>query len=297
MSRPQLEEVSLALSKTLSTRIDPHPSARVHGGCINESYQWQTVDGPIFVKIASTDRLAMFEAEVAGLKELKLARAVRVPELLTVGLAGGKAYLALEWIDFSTRHSAAEARLGEQLARQHRISAREFGWHRNNAIGSTPQVNKCSNDWVEFFRDHRLRYQFDLARRNGYEGWFQERGAELLEKMHAFFLDYRPSPSLLHGDLWGGNWAVDPNGEPVVFDPAVYYGDREADVAMTRLFAGFGSDFYRAYQTAWPLDRGAAARVPLYNLYHVLNHLNLFGSGYLSQVESMIDRLLAELQD
>ena len=150
-------------------------------------------------------------------------------------------------------------------------------------------------DWVRFFREHRLRHQLELARHNGYGGVLQQRGARLLECMGALFTGYAPAPSLLHGDLWGGNWSADLTGTPVLFDPAVYYGDREADIAMTRLFGGFGRDFYAAYESAWPLADGAPERVGLYNLYHVLNHVNLFGAGYLGQARTLIDELLAEV--
>jgi fructosamine-3-kinase len=212
-----------------------------------------------------------------------------------VGAIVEHAFLALEWIDFTASTSAAETRLGEQLAWQHRTSARAFGWHRDNTIGSTAQPNGWHEDWVAFFRERRLRHQLELANRNGHDGLLAERGAQLLESMGAFFASHRPVPSLLHGDLWGGNWAADSAGQPVLFDPAVYFGDREADIAMTRLFGGFGNSFYTAYHATWPLDQAAGTRRALYNLYHVLNHLNLFGGGYLSQAQSMIDRLLAEL--
>jgi fructosamine-3-kinase len=122
-----------------------------------------------------------------------------------------------------------------------------------------------------------------------------ERGRRLCGQLDALFRGHRPLPSLLHGDLWGGNWAADESGNPVVFDPAVYFGDREADLAMTRLFGGFGRAFYDAYESAWPLEAGAELRFDLYNLYHVLNHLNLFGGGYRAQAEALIDRLLAEV--
>jgi fructosamine-3-kinase len=236
----------------------------------------------------------MLEAEAAGLQELASAGAVRVPRVLAMGVAGEHAYLALEWIDLGTASaSASQGRLGTELARQHRRTAERFGWHRDNAIGSTPQVNAWSSSWPDFFRDARLRYQLCLAEDNGFGGRLQERGGALLGRVGDFFVDHQPPPSLLHGDLWGGNAGVDANGAPVIFDPAVYYGDREADLAMTRLFGGFSSSFYTAYEAAWPLPPSARSRVGLYNLYHVLNHLNLFGGGYLRQAESIIDRLLA----
>lgn len=287
--------LSAALAKACGTRVSPVPAARVHGGCINESYRWESSAGPLFVKVATAAKLPMLEAEAAGLRELRNADAVRVPEVRAVGATDEHAFLALEWIDFCAASAASETRLGELLAWQHRVSAQQFGWHRDNTIGSTEQVNAWSDDWVTFFRERRLAYQLGLARRNGYDGGLARRGGELLELMGAFFASYRPVPSLLHGDLWGGNWATDTAGHPVVFDPAVYFGDREADLAMTRLFGGFGNAFYTAYHATWPLDQAAGTRRALYNLYHVLNHLNLFGGGYRERARSMIDRLLAEL--
>ena len=152
-----------------------------------------------------------------------------------------------------------------------------------------------TSDWIEFFAQYRLGFQLDLAERSGYGGRWLEQGRRLCSRLADFFDGYRPRPSLLHGDLWGGNWAADAAGEPVIFDPASYFGDREADLAMTQLFGGFGRAFYDAYTSAWPLDPGAGTRRDLYNLYHVLNHLNLFGGGYRAQAERMIGRLLAAL--
>jgi fructosamine-3-kinase len=284
--------IGTQLAARLHARVELHPESRVHGGCINESYRWESSAGPLFVKIAPAEQLAMFESEAEGLQELASAEGVRVPRALACGTADECAFLALEWIDLAGSVSAASRQLGEQLARQHRAGAAQFGWHRDNAIGSTPQINTRTSSWVTFFREHRLRYQLDLAARNGYRGRLQEQGRELLERLDDFFVDHEPQPSLLHGDLWGGNFGVDASGTPVIFDPAVYYGDREADLAMTRLFGGFSASFYSAYEAAWPLADGARERVALYNLYHVLNHLNLFGSGYQAQAESMIAQLL-----
>jgi protein-ribulosamine 3-kinase len=237
----------------------------------------------------------MLAAEAAGLEELRHADAVRVPRVLGVGGGAGSAWLALEWIQSGVSSRATDSLLGEQLARQHRMTQAAFGWSRDNTIGSTPQLNEWCDDWVTFFRNRRLRYQLDLAAQSGFGGRLQERGAALLDCVGEFFHGYRPTPALLHGDLWGGNRLSDEQGQPVIFDPAVYYGDREADLAMTRLFGGYGAGFYAAYEAAWALDAGAATRTDLYNLYHVLNHLNLFGAGYLGQASTMIDRLLGEV--
>jgi fructosamine-3-kinase len=290
-----LAALSQRLSSELGGTFEPHPSVRVHGGCINDSFRWESSNGPLFVKIASAAQLQMLEAEAEGLSELDAANAVRVPTVLGIGAAENGSFLALEWIELCPCSAEDQARLGSQLARQHRVLATRCGWSRNNTIGSTEQVNTWSDDWATFFRECRLRFQLDLARRNGHTGRLQQTGNRLLELMDDLLGDHRPAPSLLHGDLWGGNAAADTSGAPVIFDPAVYFGDREADLAMTRLFGGFNREFYAAYEAAWPLPPGASERVDLYNLYHVLNHLNLFGTGYLGQAQSLMDHLLARV--
>ena len=174
----------------------------------------------------------------------------------------------------------------------HHCGKDRFGWHRDNTIGLTPQHNHWGDVWVDFFRQHRLEFQLQLAERNGFAGELQTEGRRLSENLESLFEDYKPAASLLHGDLWGGNWASS-NGEPVIFDPAVYFGDRETDIAMTQLFGGFGRDFYSAYQESWPMEAGHEDRLKLYQLYHVLNHLNLFGSGYLGRSMQLIRDLNA----
>ncbi len=203
------------------------------------------------------------------------------------------AFLALEWLDFEG--GGRDAELGRALAELHRVTGREFGWHRDNTIGTTPQRNATADDWATFFRDRRIAPQLAFAADNGYRGRLQSDGERLLAAIPGLLAGHAPPPSLLHGDLWSGNAARLATGEPVIFDPAVYYGDREADLAMTELFGGFGADFHAAYREAWPIDAGYSLRRTLYNLYHVLNHLNLFGGGYLGQAEAMIRRLLAEV--
>jgi fructosamine-3-kinase len=294
-STSRADALAAAIVEATGRRVADRPGPAVGGGSINECVQWPTSAGPLFVKLAGPDRLDMFEAEADGLRELARAAAVRVPRVLGLGATAGHAFLALEWIDFGRATPQSEARLGEQLAALHAVTAPRFGWHRDNTIGATPQRNDWTDAWPEFFARRRLGPQLDLAERHGHGGRWLERGRALSERLDAFFVEHRPQPSLLHGDLWGGNWATDTGGTPVLFDPATYYGDREADLAMTSLFGGFGRAFYDAYQAAWPLDPGAEARRDLYNLYHVLNHLNLFGGGYREQAGTMIERLFAQL--
>ena len=180
------------------------------------------------------------------------------------------------------------------LAQLHRTTAEAYGWHRDNTIGTTPQDNARTEDWAAFFRDRRIAPQLALAARNGHGGRLQRAGERLLAAMPLLLAGHAPVASLLHGDLWSGNAARLASGEPVIFDPAVYFGDRETDLAMTELFGGFPAAFHAAYRAAWPIDAGYPVRRTLYNLYHVLNHLNLFGGGYGAQAEAMIGQLLAE---
>jgi protein-ribulosamine 3-kinase len=232
----------------------------------------------------------MFEAEMVALQEMVATGAIRVPRPLCTGKSGGSSWLVLEYIEFGGGAGKSQALAGEQLAQMHRKTADAFGWNHDNTIGSTPQINDWNNSWIDFWRDQRLGYQLQLA---GHQGCLQGQGEKLLESFH-LLIDHAPQPSLLHGDLWGGNIGYDDSGNPFIFDPALYYGDREADIAMTELFGGFGREFYAAYNASWPLDAGYVVRKKLYNLYHILNHFNLFGSGYLGQAEGMIDSLLAE---
>jgi fructosamine-3-kinase len=284
-------ELKAALrSHGISIADDAKPRA-VGGGDISAAWQFSTDRGDLFLKTGPPEFLDIYSAEADGLRALADARAVRVPAVLGVGQSGSDAYLALEWLDLGRPGREVERLLGGQLALQHRSSSDRFGWHRDNMIGTTPQLNDRDDDWVRFFRDRRLLIQLQLAESNGFGGELLQQGARLAKNLEQHFGGYKPEPSLLHGDLWGGNWSsVD--GVPVIFDPAVYYGDRESDLAMTRLFGGFGSEFYRAYQEAWPLAAGHEKRVALYQLYHVLNHLNMFGGSYLPRALGLIRELL-----
>jgi fructosamine-3-kinase len=284
--------IARQISEVTGSAFNPHAPRPLGGGCINAA--WELSDGArrYFVKINAAHRLAMFEAEAAGLRAIGETRSVRVPRPLCWGNDEATAWLVLEYLALG--HGGRDRRLGEALAAMHGHCGNSFGFDCDNTIGSTPQVNGYCEDWIEFWRERRLRYQLRLAAANGYGGRLQTLGARLLEALPGFFPGYRPVPSLLHGDLWSGNAAALADGEPVLFDPAVYYGDREADVAMTELFGGFGDGFYQAYRGVWDLDPGYRLRSTLYNLYHILNHLNLFGAGYLRQAEHMHELLLAE---
>ncbi|MDX1516284.1 MAG: fructosamine kinase family protein [Woeseiaceae bacterium] len=271
----------------------------VRGGDINAAWRVDSGDDRLFVKSTTADKLAMFEAEAEGLEEIAASGTIRVPEVIASGQTDDNAFLALEWLDFEAPTTAVETALGERLAAMHAHTADRFGWHRDNTIGLTPQVNSRHDDWIQFFRRHRLDFQLDLAARNGYGGDVQSLGRQLADNLDKLFEGDEPEPSLLHGDLWSGNWAAT-DGEPVIFDPAVYYGDRESDIAMTRLFGGFGRAFYDAYDASVRQTNGSRSnrgdeREALYQLYHLLNHLNLFGSGYLGSVTGKLRALCAGL--
>ncbi len=267
---------------------------RVHGGDISEAVLFDDGVRRFFVKTQPAARRAMFEAEADGLAAL--GAHLRVPGVVTHGEAAGVAFLVLEALELHAYGDAAA--LGCALARLHRAPQAQFGWPRDNWIGANVQPNAPTPDWIAFWRDRRLRPQLERAARKGMSGTLQRDGERLMADLPAFFSGYTPAPSLLHGDLWGGNHAYLADGSPLLFDPAVYVGDRECDLAMSELFGGFAPDFHAAYRAVWPLDQGYAARKTLYNLYHILNHANFFdahgGGGYAAQAARMAASLLAE---
>jgi fructosamine-3-kinase len=286
--------IAAAAREEAGLELDTRQLRAVSGGSIHEAWRVPSRDGACFVKVNDATCADLFAAEADGLEALGRAGPLRVPRVLARGVAGGSAFLVLEWVEAGAAGGRSRALLGTQLAALHRHLGEGFGWRRDNYIGRTPQPNGWSSDWIAFLRRHRIGFQLDLATRNGDGTRLRRRGERLLEVLDCFFDGYVPAPSLLHGDLWGGNWHADRHGTPVVFDPAVHYGDRESDLAMTALFGGFGAEFYDAYAEAWPLAPGHEARRDLYQLYHLLNHLNLFGGSYLGAAAGRIDRLLAE---
>ena len=284
------EAIDAALGDAVGSTVRVRARSPVGGGCINAAWRLDTDAGRFFVKLNTAAGAEMFAAEAAGLAALGAGGAVRVPRPLAHGTAGARAFLLLEHLELGPGDRTSAARLGHALAALHAVTAPAFGWTRDNTLGSTPQPNGWMDDWIAFWRERRLGHQLALAARRGHR--FRD-GERLLARLDALLAGHAPAPSLLHGDLWGGNWAALPDGTPVLFDPAVYHGDREADLAMTELFGGFDPAFLAAYREAAPLDDGYPLRRELYNLYHVLNHVNLFGGGYVGQAERGIARLLA----
>ena len=288
-----LQHLGAVLEERCSRPLGKLRFQPVAGGCINRTGFIVDSSGDFraFLKVAEAASPSHFEAELQGLEEIERTRTIRVPHPLLVGTVGTCAFLVLEALDLAAPVDgrAAERLLGHQLAALHRVHGEAFGWRRDNVIGGTPQINTREDDWVTFFGQHRLRYQMELAAQNGL---CLSRGNELLDRLDHFFVGYEPKPSLLHGDLWTGNLAFDEKGAPVLYDPAVYYGDRETDLAFTEMFGGLGAGFYRAYDEVSPLDPGYGKRRHLYNLYHILNHYNLFAGHYGRRAQDVISRLL-----
>lgn len=267
----------------------------VSGGDIHRAFKARLGSELFFIKLNQPEAGPMFAAEHRSLEALAAHTGLRVPRPVCHGADGELAWLVMEYIELTDRgdHST----LGAGLARMHQVKGSAHGWAESNFIGATPQPNERSGDWVEFWQRQRLGHQVELATRDGDPGGLRARARQLADCLPVLFSNHSPAPALLHGDLWRGNFAFDGEGSPVLFDPACYYGDRETDLAMTELFGGFDPEFYDAYNSVWPLDKAYPRRKPLYQLYHVLNHLNLFGSGWLGQTTRLMDQIIAQCED
>lgn len=283
-------EISQHIAYSTQKEFFVNSRRSVSGGCINQGYALSDGDRTYFVKLNQATSVAMFEAEALGLEQMLATATIRVPKPICWGTATRSAYLVLEWLELGQGETKLWQEMGRQLAAMHQWDGKnKFGWQINNTIGSTPQINTWTTDWTEFFAKHRLGYQFQLAKRRG--GQFPQ-AERLLTAIPQLLAEHQPQPSLVHGDLWGGNAAFSNAGEPVIFDPAIYFGDREVDIAMTELFGGFPNAFYRGYNEVFPLDTGYQKRKTLYNLYHILNHFNLFGGSYAAQANQIISQIL-----
>ncbi|MEB3281426.1 MAG: fructosamine kinase family protein [Lyngbya sp.] len=293
------DKIAEQISQVTGEKFQVSDSRSVGGGCINQGYRLTDGSRNYFVKLNQASEIAMFEAEAIGVKQMWETHTIRVPKPLCWGTAGNSAYIVMEWLEMGGRSNTEVMKeMGRKLAMMHQWTPADdypgkyqFGWEINNTIGSTPQINTWTENWAEFWANHRIGYQVKLAKRRG--GQF-EQAEVLIEKISELLADHQPKPSLVHGDLWGGNASVTAEGEPVIFDPATYYGDREVDLAMTELFGRFSPAFYQGYNEVFPLDPGYERRKTLYNLYHILNHFNLFGGSYGSQANRMIQQLLRE---
>ncbi|KAI3693895.1 hypothetical protein L1987_76850 [Smallanthus sonchifolius] len=262
----------------------------VGGGCINLASRYNTDAGSFFVKTNRHIGPEMFEGEALGLNEMYETKSIRVPKPFKVGaFSTGGSYIIMEYIEFGSSRGDQSV-LGRKLAEMHKAAKSEngFGFHVNNTIGSTPQMNTWTSDWIEFYSEHRLNFQLKLAQQQYGDSAIYEKGQRLVKNIAPLFEDVTIEPCLLHGDLWSGNISSDKNGEPVILDPACYYGHNEAEFGMSWC-AGFGGSFYNAYFEVMPKQPGFEKRRDLYLLYHYLNHYNLFGSGYRSSAISLIE--------
>ncbi|CAL9113516.1 protein-ribulosamine 3-kinase, chloroplastic-like isoform X3 [Musa acuminata AAA Group] len=277
---------------TQITRISP-----IGGGCINHASRYDTDSGSFFVKTNRRIGPSMFEAESLGLSAMYATQSIRVPMPYKVGpLPTGGSFIIMEFIEFGPSRGSQSV-LGRKLAEMHQAgkSSKGFGFDIDNTIGSTPQINSWSSDWIDFFSEHRLGYQLKLALDQYGDSAIYEKGQRLMKNLQPLFEGVVIEPCLLHGDLWSGNISSDKNGDPVILDPACYYGHTEAEFGMSWC-AGFGGAFYSSYFEVMPKQPGFEKRRDLYMLYHYLNHYNLFGSGYRSSAMSIIDDYLRMLE-
>jgi protein-ribulosamine 3-kinase len=297
---PVARSLGAAIGAATGAPFDVVATRPVSGGCIHTALEvtGRTALGEqrYFAKVNEAARASMFAAEAEGLAAIAAANAMQVARVVTHGKDGERAWIVLEWLELAPLTAASASHLGAALAAQHRIEHSRFGWERDNFIGASPQRNGWSDDWNAFWRDDRLHAQLRLAARNRLPSRMIDRGERLAADCHELLRGHAATKSLLHGDLWSGNAAATGAADSAVFDPAVYIGDHEADIAMTELFGGFPPDLLAAYRAEWPAGPGYAVRRDLYNLYHVLNHANLFAGGYVRQAEHSIERLLAEIR-
>nr|WP_294950604.1 fructosamine kinase family protein [uncultured Mucilaginibacter sp.] len=260
----------------------------VSGGDINAVYSLQTANDKYLVKINSALRFPeMFRCEADGLAAIRNTGAVKTPNVIVFGETAGYSFLIMEWIEAGPLTDIGLARLGEGLANLHHTTSPAFGYHEDSYMGSLKQSNQAHSDWSAFYISERLEPLMVLAHKNGK---LQTADLQKFDRIFAKLptLFEPESPALLHGDLWSGNFIIDKQGQPYLIDPAVYYGHREIDIALTTLFGGFGQAFYDAYQYHYPLSKGADRRTKLWCLYPLLVHVNLFGGGYVQQLRSFL---------
>jgi fructosamine-3-kinase len=284
------QEIAIALRQKINPKFEINKTISVGGGCINQAYQIIGNTGEYFIKLNAVNKVEMFRVEAIALQQMYETDTIKVPQPIHVGTTSHHSYIILEWLNLGRQSNQSWHLMGKNLAQLHQASnITQFGWNDNNTIGSTPQINHWMDNWADFFAEQRIGYQLKLARRKGAN--FGD-STKIVEAIREKLTPRKPQPSLVHGDLWSGNAAFLDDGEPIIFDPAAYYGDREVDIAMTELFGGFPSSFYEGYNQQWSLDLGYTQRKTIYNLYHILNHYNLFGGGYSSQAQMMINQII-----
>ncbi|WNO11042.1 fructosamine kinase family protein [Teredinibacter sp. KSP-S5-2] len=285
---PILQQLSTASDSPIQiNKLTP-----VTGGDIHNSYILITTDGKrFFIKTNTVDCEPVLATEAEALEAIRETQCIKTPCPFTYGTTNQCAYLAMEYLSF-TSHPQNQSTLGKQVAMLHRNLCKKYGWQGDNYIGRSPQFNLWHTNWCEFWITQRLIPQLKMAYQTGFSSQLAPFEQQLTKAIQSVLQDHQPDPSLLHGDLWSGNAGHLEDGTPAIFDPASYYGDREADIAMTELFGGFSPAFYQSYRDQWPIDGEYKRRKPIYNLYHMLNHLNLFGGGYLNSCLSLINTII-----
>ena len=298
-----MTDIQTAIQTAIQTLLDVNAKvvscSSVGGGCISAAFKVTVVrrqDCALFVKCNEGTFLRNFQCEQEALAELGAVGAIEVPKPLASGLVGNKAWFVASWIDQSPITQDFFETFGRQLARLHRSSnGPEIGWPRDNYLGAAHQPNASCDSWSDFVSEHRIGYQLRWAITQGYDDRGLREGCEsIMQNMSDLLAGRDDNASLLHGDLWSGNYLCGSNGEPVIIDPAVYRGCREAEFGMLKLFGGCPVTFYQAYQQENPMPDGWERRVRIYVLYHLLNHLNLFGSGYLNQCRTLASEILRD---
>ncbi|WP_029933522.1 fructosamine kinase family protein [Thiomicrospira pelophila] len=279
------------IQQALGDKIEVKQAKGISGGDIHQAWWLQTSQGDYFLKTNHPKAQALFASEALALDVIQATQTICSPQVIHHGANKHQAWLLMQYIEMQSQGD--DYLRGQQLAQMHRQTHPQFGWQQNNFIGHTPQLNTWQDSWPDFYAQQRLKPQLQLAQQNGAPITLIELVEQLISKIDSFFQTYQPQASLLHGDLWAGNSAFDTQGLPIIFDPASYYGDRETDIAMTELFGGYSDQFYAGYESEWPLDSGYQSRKNLYNLYHVLNHYNLFGGYYAQQAERLLRELVA----
>lgn len=282
------KSVESFLTRINGTSVLINSSQAVGGGCINESYKLSSSAGNFFIKFnTATAFPGMFENEASGLKLLADTQTITIPGVIGCGEAGKQAFLLLQYIEGGIPGSGFWHEFGIKLADLHKNTCDYFGLDHNNYIGSLPQSNKTHTDFIGFYISERIEPQLKAARNKGALSQSDTRYFDSLFKSLHNIIPHE-KPALLHGDLWSGNFMVTKQGAPCLIDPAVYFGHRETDIAMTQLFGGFNPEFYHAYNQAWPMEKGWQHRMDIFNLYPLLVHVNLFGGSYASQVLRII---------
>jgi fructosamine-3-kinase len=283
---------SSIIKDKLGNRVEIIAIKNLSGGCINHAYKVETSIGSYFIKYNPNQNLFMFESEAQGLTLIKDSGTINVPEVVGLGKVPEFVYLILEYLDSSARNKNYWDDFGEKLAKMHQMSNAYFGLNHSNFIGSLPQFNTPTESWISFFIEQRLEIQLKMAiESEKIPKSFIPKMAVLYNKLSDLMPEERPA--LLHGDLWSGNVMVGSKGEVVLIDPAVYFGNREAEMAFTTLFGGFDASFYDSYNQHFPLASGFEDRIDLYNLYPLLVHVNLFGGGYFNSVNQIVNRMIS----